>query len=287
MSEIEFQVHAAIFVLCAGSLLFVVAPLYAVRHVGAHKPPPLSQGLVPTEGFGLIDVAGVMLFLLLFSAGLATKGNEPELSAGALLMGFAFQLALIPFVVALVVWRLKISALWKLRWSRWYLVFLALPAVFVVWSFAAVLEVSGFNAWMSDLMGGDSTQESVKALEEETDVAVLVLLSLVAVIGAPLSEEVIFRGYIYPALKRLAGIPFSVIFSSALFAVVHFNLAALLPLFLLGVILALLYEATGSLWMPIAIHFIFNLATVVVVQLKRVRPEWFEKAGEAALIWLG
>jgi membrane protease YdiL (CAAX protease family) len=52
--------------------------------------------------------------------------------------------------------------------------------------------------------------------------------------------------------------------SALIFAAAHGSLAALLPLFVFGCVLAFLYEKTGSLWAPIAVHALFNGATVLV-----------------------
>jgi membrane protease YdiL (CAAX protease family) len=46
-------------------------------------------------------------------------------------------------------------------------------------------------------------------------------------------------------------------------------LSALLPLFLFGLLLVWIYERTGSLWAPIAVHFCFNSATVTVQMAAR------------------
>ncbi|MDP7309440.1 MAG: CPBP family intramembrane metalloprotease, partial [Roseibacillus sp.] len=88
---------------------------------------------------------------------------------------------------------------------------------------------------------------------------------------------VVFRGYIYVVVKRFTNIPFAVIFSGLLFGAVHGNLLALLPLTILGIVLALAYEYTGSLWAPIAIHFCFNAATVVAQFILKFKPELLEE----------
>jgi membrane protease YdiL (CAAX protease family) len=291
MSGIEFQVHAILFALCVAFLL-LAGGVYASRFTLPQIAAPEGKGRVPVEGFGLVDVAGVMLFVMFYASGMFVAGKEPELTPFTLVVALYFQGGMAGFVLLLLFWRIRVIDLWGLRWKKWWMALLAIPAVFVMWSFMAVLDQSGYNAWITELVGGDTTQEMVKALQEETNIVVLALMSLVTVIGAPVSEEIIFRGYIYPATKRLSGSPCAVLFSGALFAVVHLNLAALLPLFVLGMLLAVLYEATGSLWMPIAVHLVFNLGTVVMQQLMRLNPELFEvepvkKAGEAAVLWFG
>jgi membrane protease YdiL (CAAX protease family) len=57
------------------------------------------------------------------------------------------------------------------------------------------------------------------------------------------------------------------------FAAGHGNVALMLPLFVLGILLVLSYEFTGSILMPIAIHACFNGATVLAQLAVRFIPE--------------
>ena len=158
----------------------------------------------------------------------------------------------------------------------------------MMWAFMVFLDGTGYNEWISSFVEGDGEQETVKLLGESEDLLVLVLVAVVACVGAPLAEEVVFRGYIYAAVKRFTNIPFAVIFTGLLFGAVHGNLLALLPLTVLGIVLALAYEYTGSLWAPIAIHFCFNAATVVIQFILKLNPELLEELEKNAgliLLW--
>ena len=85
-----------------------------------------------------------------------------------------------------------------------------------------------------------------------------------AVVAAPLCEEIVFRGYFYPVLKRFSGAWPAAICSAIVFGAAHGQLTALLPLFIFGLLLVFIYEKTGSIWAPMAVHFCFNSATVLV-----------------------
>lgn len=93
----------------------------------------------------------------------------------------------------------------------------------------------------------------------------LILTGLLAVIVAPLAEEIIFRGYFYGVLKRFIGLPWAMILTAALFAAVHLNAAALPALFVLALCFTLAYEVTGSLLVAIVMHALFNLTTLLVL----------------------
>lgn len=113
-------------------------------------------------------------------------------------------------------------------------------------------------------------QEVVEMVRTQTSPAVLALLGALAVLVAPLFEELVFRGLAYPALKQKCGAPAAALLVSALFALLHQNAAAWAPLMALGLTLVVTYEASGSLWTPMFLHSVFNAANLAGLLL---RPE--------------
>lgn len=86
----------------------------------------------------------------------------------------------------------------------------------------------------------------------------LILTFISLVIVAPIAEEVMFRGYLFGKLKKHAKVWVSVILSALLFGIVHFQFNVALDTFALGVVLALLRVATGSIWTSIMLHMVKN-----------------------------
>lgn len=124
----------------------------------------------------------------------------------------------------------------------------------IAWSLA---EVSA--KFMQLLHLKPTVQDPVQMLQTAVAVPMRVLIGFLAVAVAPLAEEVIFRGLIYPTIKQ-QGFPRLALWgTSFLFAAVHHNLAVLLPLTFLAVVWTLLYETTGNLLAPIFAHALFNL----------------------------
>jgi membrane protease YdiL (CAAX protease family) len=80
-------------------------------------------------------------------------------------------------------------------------------------------------------------------------------------------EDFMFRGGLYRALKAALGRKFATILGSAVFAMVHFNLLSLLPLYVLSVFLVKSYERFGNISVPIVIHAVFNLNSLIVIAL--------------------
>ncbi|MDE0820935.1 MAG: type II CAAX endopeptidase family protein [Opitutales bacterium] len=98
-------------------------------------------------------------------------------------------------------------------------------------------------------------------------------LAFGAIILAPLAEETLFRGYIYRFLRAKSSQSNAAIFSSLLFALIHFNLTSFAPLFLLSLLLTWTYEKTGNLLTPILFHAIFNAHTVGLILISPILPE--------------
>jgi len=90
------------------------------------------------------------------------------------------------------------------------------------------------------------------------------ILLLVAVVAAPLGEEIFYRGWMMPYLSDL-GRPIAYAVPTLLFALVHFNAPAVAIYIFLGFGLAFLYERTRSVWTPIIAHATHNLVAVLVL----------------------
>lgn len=233
-------------------------------------PPPEPQaGRVATGFYRPIDLLGAALIFTLYAglilAALLLKENtSPVLNAQVLLSNIGFQFMMAGLVTLLMARHAGPLAWLGLRWPNWPLVFLLAPgSVMLMWVISGGLQLSGYLEWMESL-GAETTQDTVKLLRETNDPQVLGLMAFAAVVAAPLCEEIVFRGYLYPVLKKFSGIGPATLCSSLVFAAAHGNLTALLPLLIFGGLLVLLYEKTGSLWAPIAAHFCFNSATVAV-----------------------
>ncbi len=92
----------------------------------------------------------------------------------------------------------------------------------------------------------------------------LFTLFLMAVLPA-LGEEFLFRGVLQRLfISHTHKVHLSVWVTALLFALMHQQFFAIIPLTVLGAVLGYLKEWTGSLWAPILAHFINN-ATIVIV----------------------
>ncbi|MEM9237326.1 MAG: type II CAAX endopeptidase family protein [Verrucomicrobiota bacterium] len=249
-------------------------------------PPPLPSDLaskwwrVPSRLYNLYDLPLVFLLLALYLSPvvmelIAGKPEMQEMSMELAVGTVAIQFFMVALVTGFVAWRSHPVSWLGLKWRQWPLVIpISIFGVLFTWGVVALLDMSGFLDWLS---GGDvdeARQDVVKAFTETQDMALLAMLAFLAVVVAPLSEEVLFRGYLYPVCKRFMGRWAGVIFSSLVFAAVHNNAQALIPLFVLAILLTLAYEWTGSIWAPIGMHTLFNGMTVLAQMA--IRFEWIE-----------
>jgi membrane protease YdiL (CAAX protease family) len=112
---------------------------------------------------------------------------------------------------------------------------------------------------------GDDAQLIVRYFLEHSDLKSRISVIFMAILVAPIAEEIIFRGYFYGVIRRYGGRIPAILISSLLFAAVHGNLSAAPGLCILAVTLCLLYERTGSLWASMTLHAAFNASTVVAL----------------------
>ena len=100
-------------------------------------------------------------------------------------------------------------------------------------------------------------------MKEKTISPWMMAFSLLAacVIG-PVVEEIFFRGFLYPALRKYFGIGWTLFITSAFFALVHENAFSFVPIFFLGLVLSYLYEKRNNLLSCISLHVLHNTAFI-------------------------
>jgi len=269
---LKYQIIHDLFILCA---VFAVAGLVLYRLTRSVES---AQGEAQKLGaLDLLVVAGI--FLLYFGLHSQDRpGAHPpdaqRLSVLALVVSMTLQMVLAGMVVAVLAARVDLVSFLGLRWPAWRWIFVLAPAgLLATWVFLWGLDASGYIQWVEQLLKESPVQEAVLVLQTSKDGLLLGVMAVAVVVVAPLAEEMLFRGYLYPVLKRFSGVSFGCVMSGLIFATAHQELAALPSLFFLGVLLALLYERSGSIWAPIGMHALFNATTVVLSLVPRFFPE--------------
>ncbi|MDU7718327.1 MAG: type II CAAX endopeptidase family protein [Cutibacterium avidum] len=123
---------------------------------------------------------------------------------------------------------------------------------------AALVVVAGQTASVrTRLTWGSPGFAAHEAATTDAPVWMGLALSLAA---APLAEEMLLRGLMYPLLRRISNVPVAVVATTAVFMGLHGNLVQAVAVVPLGILAALLVEVTGRLWPAVAAHLGFNLA---------------------------
>lgn len=119
-------------------------------------------------------------------------------------------------------------------------------------------------------VGYDAPPQEVLLLLRTASPAAVALLALTATVGAPVAEELAFRGCLLRGVALASGSrAIAVVASSALFALIH-PLPTWPPIFALALVLGWAYVRTGSLLVPIVVHVAFNaFGTGVTLLLAR------------------
>jgi len=253
--ELQFLAYAAL--LMPPGILIFGRMLARIREHG---------GRVLTEKFGIPDLFMSFFLAAFFALGVLAPSSQSAAPSPASVLktedvmnsAIASLIILIVVIGFLMVRRispvemlgLQKFGLWKAGITGGLLVAAIFPALMV----ATLITQSIFR-------GQAKEQEVVQFFREAAGTnqqASVVALFVMAVVVAPVVEEVIFRGYLYAVFKSWAGSFASMVFTATLFAAVHNNLAVLPSLLILAVGLTIAYEWSGSILVPIAMHASFN-----------------------------
>ncbi|MHC4390471.1 MAG: lysostaphin resistance A-like protein [Planctomycetota bacterium] len=109
-----------------------------------------------------------------------------------------------------------------------------------------------------------------------TSWAQIAFVVAIAVLSAPLLEEILFRGFLYGYARQRIGIAQAIVATAAFFALVH-PPVDWAPIFALGVALCVAYERAGSIAAPMTVHFVNNMLGVSMLLMQR----WVEGGGGA------
>ena len=112
-------------------------------------------------------------------------------------------------------------------------------------------------------------QVVVKLFMRQNNAAFLIYTSLFAAIVGPVIEELFFRGFMYSAVKKYVGIFWATIVTAVLFAALHAHAVGFLPIMVLGILLAQMYERTGTLVSSVTIHIMHNFSMLLLVFLAK------------------
>lgn len=251
-----------------GGFLFAAGLVYtSVRQVRvrAHLPPERYRGPSVLLLLGLVIVLTNVIALPFASDAAALLQGDADLTLlGTAVILLSTQVALLLVTWAFVVRPRALVGVQVPGPDTPGAVRTGLLWGFVGWFVATI--VSAVVVFGLELIG----VEAVPQVAEQALAVIDPWIAILAiVIVAPIAEEAFFRGVVFNAWYREGGRRAAYIGSSLLFGVIHLNLVAFVPIVLLGLILAWVYERTRNILAPIAVHAVFNGINVGVFLLER------------------
>lgn len=143
---------------------------------------------------------------------------------------------------------------WRSNWICWgvggYLV--ALPLVILV-------SLVNQRLWQ----GQGGSNPLLSTILDSQDWWALLCFFITASIAAPLFEEFLFRGFLLASLTPIVSVNGAIAASALVFAVAHLSLSEVLPLFVLGLVLGVVYTRSRNLLAPMLLHGLWNSGTLV------------------------
>ena len=234
------------------------------------QPQQDSEGKGPQVPWQLRDLGLASAWVLAASIlmvivmGVVFVGEEDVSDDAKMVVALGASLVLEVALLGAAVWFSvrRYSCGWRalgfrraVRGGWWVPVVVVLAAYLTLGVYLLIVELSGLGKMMPQSTVPEDFFESVVALP---------LVALLAIVAAPIAEETFFRGFLFPALRMRWGTFWAALASGLVFAALHFNLGSLVPFTIIGMLLAWAYVFSGSLWVAIGAHFLFNSVSFIV-----------------------
>ena len=201
---------------------------------------------------------------LLYAAAL---GMSASTKADAVTLGSAITLVIGSLVVygwqTLAAWFFSLRVAGR-RLALWGFV---VPNKAFFWTIPVALAAVYVVSFLHDVVVHPRQQDIIGEFPRTN--AGIVLFVILAVILAPLFEEIFFRGFLLRGFSSSWGWVTGACVSAAIFGIAHLQFDVFVPLFALGLALAWVYKRSGSLWTSIAFHALFNGLSVLAWALAR------------------
>ncbi|MEY2542552.1 MAG: protease family protein [Verrucomicrobiota bacterium] len=251
-----------------GSLIVLAAAFVYVtlfRQINARSlvaSPEIDPA--PKKTFGLPEAflaTGLILFLLTSVTASFGRRSPVQLGSRDLIVNVLITLFIVFFIAAFLKLRgidiesvagFSRTTLKRALSTAVVLLLAATPLILL----AEALTQNAFGS-------GSSKQEIVDLFNTSRTIGQRVTIIVLAVVVAPMSEEFIFRFFIYGVVRRYFGVGIGLVFNSMLFAAAHVHLPSAVPLFVLGGCLTLAYEWSGSILVCMAMHALFNSVQLI------------------------
>lgn len=217
------------------------------------------------------------LFLVIIIAFIGTS-----IALSVLPIGAKMPFAVSTFLSEAIIWIpallfLAAGRINPVRFCRFRKIHLSTALMTVLFAFMAIPAATLMNILSMFFVENTMVQMSGSIL----GTGFLFAFFMTAVYG-PFCEELVFRGILFQGYRKSASSLKAILISSLLFGLMHLNFNQAGYAFVLGIIMALLMEATGSIWAPFIFHMTVNGRSVVVLFLSEKLTGLFENVAHVS-----
>ena len=220
-------------------------------NVEIQEPVPAPDVPVYSVPWKFIDNWIAVVLLALISGGLfivAAQGLGTDIAQTAALL--VIELVYLLPIVLIFVWR---RVHWKhLGFGRFTLETMGIGCGLLIGAYSIII----VHNMILYFLGVDTQGEEIMKIFAQLKSPVWFFI--VGVVMAPIVEEIFFRGFLFQGFRQKYGWITAALLSSAIFAVAHLDLVALIPTFILGVVLAYIYHRSNSVWPGVILNFLDN-----------------------------
>lgn len=230
------------------------------------RPNRLTAAHVTAVLLGYFIMQAAAIWMLTRVAGLPIEEvHRSAASFGAMLAVQAAWIAVL-LLVAHVTFRHGVGNGLGLTWRHWLWDSLR-GLVGMLGAWPVCIALAALTTW---LWPPSHEHDVLQALADPAaGMPAKVLAVIAAVVGAPLVEELMYRGILQSALRKVLPPWPAILLASALFALSHGDLWQTMPaLFALAIALGYNYERCGRLWPSILMHALFNAVSVTMTLLQ-------------------
>lgn len=135
-----------------------------------------------------------------------------------------------------------------------YFIYLGITAIIGIISFYLDIQIPGYEV-----------QENILPFFGESNLD-LIMAGVAIILIAPITEEILFRGFFLRALSNKWGVFYGSIISALIFSLLHYPWQSFIPIFILGLIINSLVIRYKTIWPAIGFHM-FNNSLVFIFQL--------------------
>lgn len=121
---------------------------------------------------------------------------------------------------------------------------------------------------LTSFIGNSWENSKTEAMQQNATFFTILIAFISAAVISPVYEEIFYRGFLYRWLRTRIGFNGALLLSSLIFTIIHIPTYNVMPVnFISGILFALAYERTNSIWPSVLIHGLTNGIMVLLASL--------------------